>query len=558
MGIPFYFKTIVTKHPYVLRAPNTIPRPDRLFLDYNCILHQSANKVIAVLEGLEQSALEDAIISDALDYTALIINLVNPKYLVYIAVDGCCPRAKMIQQRKRRFLSAWKASQMKRKVFSNTQQNTQWDSSCITPGTTFMAKFTHELEKFKGVLQSKYKELEIIASSCNIPGEGEHKIIDYIKEKAKINESPTSAYMDVIYGLDADLIMLSMINKHSNVFLLREKPAFDVKIHVPGEFVMLDVQKLSDSIYEHYFKSVISDKDLAIRNYVMLCAFLGNDFVPPLSYLKIKCNGIDLIIQSFLELYASTKQSPVTDTYPYIDNNVICSLIGSLASQEDACMIEVCNSYYNRTFKCGYPVTSKSEKISMELDNYPTINKFSYVIKPSHPGWRIDYYHYLFQKANTPLDIHNISKAYIEGIEWIAMYYFGNNTNDVDFMWYYPYSYSPTLLDLKNYVVSRKTPSDAAQRINNNHLNNESFHKMMSSPEFQLLMVLPPQSFSLVSKPLQRLKYDLNYGCIHYYPEEFSITTFLKYYLWECSPIIPDIDIVQLYSAYIKCKGEFK
>ena len=63
-------------------------------------------------------------------------------------------------------------------------------------------------------IESGYFNIQVIMSGCREVGEGEHKIMNYI------NENPIEGN-NFIHGLDADLIMLSLINK-SNIYLLRE------------------------------------------------------------------------------------------------------------------------------------------------------------------------------------------------------------------------------------------------------------------------------------------------------------------------------------------------
>ena len=55
-------------------------------------------------------------------------------------------------------------------------------------------------------------------------GEGEHKIYEYIRTNSEYHKDSTT----VIYGLDADLIMLTLnhLKYCNNMFLFRETPHF--------------------------------------------------------------------------------------------------------------------------------------------------------------------------------------------------------------------------------------------------------------------------------------------------------------------------------------------
>src|SRR5690606_42148681 len=69
-------------------------------------------------------------------------------------------------------------------------------SNCITPGTEFMAKLTKHLQYFitKKVSEDKdWKGVEVVLSGQEVPGEGEHKIMEYIRlAKAQPDYDPGS------------------------------------------------------------------------------------------------------------------------------------------------------------------------------------------------------------------------------------------------------------------------------------------------------------------------------------------------------------------------------
>lgn len=68
-----------------------------------------------------------------------------------MAVDGVAPRAKMNQQRGRRFRSAKEATDLIEKAKQKGETlptESRFDSNCITPGTAFMARLQDALKHF--------------------------------------------------------------------------------------------------------------------------------------------------------------------------------------------------------------------------------------------------------------------------------------------------------------------------------------------------------------------------------------------------------------------------
>jgi 5'-3' exonuclease len=58
----------------------------------------------------------------------------------------------------------------------------------------------------------------IILSTSDNPGEGEHKLFQYIRDYPEKHAKETT----VIYGLDADLVMLAMMLPFDHVYIGRE------------------------------------------------------------------------------------------------------------------------------------------------------------------------------------------------------------------------------------------------------------------------------------------------------------------------------------------------
>ena len=109
--------------------------------------------------------------------------------------------------------------------------------------------------KFKSYFvneNNKYKNANIIVSGTDDVGEGEHKIFNYIRDNYnKYIDSTT-----IIYGLDADLIMLTLLHLKycNNLFLFRETPYFINNIDktlVSNKMYVMDIYYLQEVIIDN-------------------------------------------------------------------------------------------------------------------------------------------------------------------------------------------------------------------------------------------------------------------------------------------------------------------
>jgi 5'-3' exoribonuclease 2 len=281
-----------------------------------------------------------------------IFAIVRPRKLLYMAIDGVAPRAKMNQQRSRRFRAAKDAYEksseirrLKEQIIANggvvppdVPQSEKFDSNCITPGTPFMDKLATCLRYYvHDRLNSDpgWKNLTVILSDANVPGEGEHKIMDFIRrQRANPDHDPNTHH--VLCGADADLIMLGLATHEPHFTIIREefrpdKPrpceicaqyghdtkecqgtarekqgAFDemANTFTSGEqhYIFLRLSILREYLQKELFVPNLAfpfDIERAIDDWVFMCFFVGNDFLPHLPSLEIREGAIDRLVNLY-------------------------------------------------------------------------------------------------------------------------------------------------------------------------------------------------------------------------------------------------------------------
>ncbi|KAG8752127.1 hypothetical protein FRC14_007322 [Serendipita sp. 396] len=252
-----------------------------------------------------------------------------------MAVDGVAPRAKMNQQRSRRFRTAKEAKELVEQAIKKGEKlpdEKAFDSNCITPGTPFMAKLSLQLQYFvnkKISEDSNWRDVQVILSGHEIPGEGEHKIMEYIRlSKAQKNYNPNTRHC--LYGLDADLIMLGLLSHDPHFCLLREEVKFGPQskkksgsletqnfflLHLClfREYLNLEFQPLWDSNAVTLGNEMTAPQpareplpfpyslERIIDDFILLAVFIGNDFLPHLPDLHIHENALEVLYEKYRE-----------------------------------------------------------------------------------------------------------------------------------------------------------------------------------------------------------------------------------------------------------------
>ena len=260
---------------------------------------------------------EDQMFLAIFNYIEHLFSKIKPKKLFFMAIDGVAPRAKMNQQRARRFrtaLDAEKARERAIKEGAEMPKESPFDSNCITPGTEFMARLTQQLKYFiskKVTEDSDWQTVEVVLSGHEVPGEGEHKIMEYIRQsKSQPNYDPNVRHC--LYGLDADLIMLGLLSHDPHFCLLREEVTFGrskknsnkdlehqnfflMHICMVREYLELEFQQLQ----EPGMLPFPFDTERVIDDFILMGFFVGNDFLPNLPHLHINEGALALMFEAY-------------------------------------------------------------------------------------------------------------------------------------------------------------------------------------------------------------------------------------------------------------------
>jgi 5'-3' exonuclease len=391
---------------------------------------------------------------------------------IFIAFDGVAPFAKMEQQRTRRYKSQYLSS-----LPFMEKTSSRWNTSAITPGTAFMNTLSSVITKEFTNKEENYGVKQIIVSGSNIPGEGEHKMYEHLRTTSTLHDNVA------IYGLDSDLIMLSIFHSiySKNIYIFREAPVFGDSNKSHNKFsdnklpLFLDINKLMKSISFEMNCGNFYDRH-RVFDYVFLCFFLGNDFLPHFPALNIRTHGIQVLLETYRKTYAKLNQYLITNDGQTIVWKNVNGLIKELAKNEHTFILQ---EYETRSKwdKKQWPETTPKEKEEL-INNVPVIfraeEKYIY---PQEPHWETRYYTALFHETDNNELRKQVSINYLEGLEWVYKYY---TKGCVNWKWSYEYNSAPLLADVE------RTCNGKAFELN---MEMEGYNE-----EEQMMYVMPPGS----------------------------------------------------------------
>lgn len=377
MGIPGAFRWLTENYDVVGFDPK-LPI-DNFYIDMNGIIHP-------VSRGLHN---EDQIIAAVINRVKYLVSVARPHKLLYLAIDGVAPKAKMVQQRKRRFMSIYQRACMNdlREKLDLPVDHAAWDTNTITPGTQFMDKLAAALREFaRNPNMHLLNGVRIVVSDSNVANEGEHKIIRYIKETfaedmidtiavpaSATNQGITQQVdyynqplrvsseeqqiekktVHCIHGLDADLIFLTLTCHLPRMYIMREQDGNNANHdgNARPRMQYIDLDKLRLSFMERLQlrpECVIPVMD----DWTLITFMLGNDFIPHTPSLHIRFGGMDILLSDiYMKLLPEMQdyllvRNGITGEYT-INLTFLSAIFDELAAMQDIHVADLQSAKFN-------------------------------------------------------------------------------------------------------------------------------------------------------------------------------------------------------------------
>ena len=549
---------------------------DNFYLDMNGLIHPCCHDTAPLPEPETEEEMFDRIFAQV----DLLVSVVKPRKCLVMCIDGVAPRSKMNQQRARRFRSAEERLEgnaiaeecadyiVKEYNLVRPQFRDKWDHNVITPSTAFMERVGLSIEWYickKLNEDPTWKHLTVVFSDAHVPGEGEHKIMHYIRGlRAEKGYNPRTSHC--IHGMDADLICLGLSTHEPRFGILRNvlnesfQPTHD-------KFCYFNLETFRGALRRDFGNIPDMDFERVVDDFIFLCFFVGNDFLPHMPLISIKTRGIECLLDhyvrafemngyltkrgeikfkrlgQFLQTFVDNKYSMLVDEYRR----------GNIAKQRAAQhvneRVEKANIGIRDALANLLPDRSNAQETSnrlLSLHSSIIKEQARFVLGKSPPQFsfldadaRTKYYSTKFGWDPANADefeghINRCCSEYLRGMQWVMRYY---TVGCPSWEWYYPFHYTPLIQDLAKFssVVNVEMKIGAPLE-----------------PVEQLLAVLPRQSVSALPEELHEAVVNPTSVLSKFYPDKFDVDFTEATYSHQGVVLLPFINCDKLKKACAK------
>jgi 5'-3' exonuclease len=489
MGIPSFYRQVCRRFPRIVSS--VITQAQWLCLDFNCAMYH-------VLRSQppwspETGALWERGFCKAIgDYMEEIVRIGRPSHGVYISCDGVVCAAKRRQQRLRRFKGPWfsaATSFVEGNEGNEGKKGTSspsWDQNALTPGSAFMAMLGVTLKEAGAALAAR-TGLAVVVSTTSEPGEGEHKLLAHMRLL-----KPATC---MIYGLDADLILLSMLLHQETgaaVSLLREAQEFEKTTSTTTpEWRTLNVPGLA---------AALGLSTLQIPSFVAAMSLLGNDFLPRSLTRTVRDDGIPALISALPSLIAEDGSLRLAS---------LLALIEGWAATEEADMLA--------TVKKALRERDRHYPTDLERWTATPALRCGIAALLDSTGRLCNNWQELYRSW-----CHSNVADYVSGLAWVWDYYRGR---PVDQGWFFEPHLPPLWSDIAAYLASA-TAVKPPPLLYPEPLP-EWLHLLAVLPADSVERLLPPEKARLMNE------------APWYWPPRWSLFDIGRSQMWECEPVLP-------------------
>ena len=533
MGVAGLLRNILKQYPSIhLPAPHKNIKIDYLFIDFNAFIYHTIESfpkdvVYNFTKNKNTTSYEEELVKLVIKNTLELVNKIcKPSKLLYIAIDGPPPLAKMVQQRERRYKTPYLEQLFKKDAPTKIIEGAKYDTTRVTPGTYLMSLLNKEFTKI--VNAGEFGKIAVVFDGSDIPGEAEHKYLKLIEE---IDSSPDEKF--VIISGDGDAILLSLRFPNKSVYIMQSVPNSSAlaDLYPPEQqYAYLDMKLFINSVYDFYegspqkggkmklsnaekklvehFKSKTAapaapmninqiqakKKDFLI-DYVFMSFIEGNDFAKPIYFLKYNIDNMRTPMgiyryqrkfnPNFRLIYFKNGQA-------YINQQNFAAIINRLAKIEEEKIAEVKQRLEKKISGPSFPRNknknkppSLEHKLFTEQDHIlhaDFIKQFDFLFNnKSFAEFKNKYYEYFWNEPPTPENIAAICKNYLDILLFNIRYYYGTGLS-----W-----------SLNYHAVAAPLPSDLATFLQKNPKYYDEVQLEEGEPvhPFVLLAyVMPPQS----------------------------------------------------------------